>query len=116
VIGLPGDQIKIKDGQVYVNEQPISEPYIKEAPDYELEVLGDIGGRNALGQFIKPYGDSSEPIYVPSGMLFMMGDNRNSSEDSHVWGFVDQKRVIGKACLLFWRVLSCEDPAKKMLH
>jgi len=46
-----------------------------------------------------------DPIIVPAGHLFMMGDNRNNSEDSHVWGFLDQKRVIGRAYLLIWRRL-----------
>ena len=54
---------------------------------------------------IKPYKSSKEPVIVPAGHLFMMGDNRNNSEDGHVWGFLDQKRVIGRACLLFWRRL-----------
>ncbi len=106
VVGLPGEQIRVERGVgVFVNDQFLPEPYIKERPDYDLRVLGDICGRNAVGEFIKPYGDSNEPILVPPGKLLMMGDNRNNSEDGHVWGFVDQKRVIGKSCLLFWRLL-----------
>jgi signal peptidase I len=112
VIGVPGDQIKIEDGVVYINDQPLPEPYKAEKPAYNLHVLGDIGGRNSVGDYIKPYGDSTEPIIVPPNSLFMMGDNCNNSEDSHVWGFVDQKRVIGKACLMFWRLLPGE-PYKK---
>ncbi len=53
---------------------------------------------------IRPFGDearANDPIIVPAGHLFMMGDNRNNSEDSHVWGFLPQDRVIGRACLLF---------------
>lgn len=107
VIGVPGDQIKIKKGVgVFINDQLLPESsYVKEAPDYDINVLGDICGRNSVGDFIKPYGDSTEPVIVPPGKLFMMGDNRNNSEDSHIWGCVDQKRVIGKACLMFWRLL-----------
>lgn len=109
VVGLPGDQIKIKKGVgVFINDQLLPEPYVKEAPDYDISVLGDIGGRNAVGQFIKPYEDSSEPVLVPPGKLFMMGDNRNNSEDSHVWGFVEQSRVIGKTWVMFWRLLPGE--------
>jgi signal peptidase I len=109
VVGLPGEQVRVERGVgVFINDQFLPEPYIKERPNYDLRVLGDIGGRNAVGQFIKPYGDSSEPILVPPGKLLMMGDNRNNSEDGHVFGFVDQKRVIGKSCLIFWRLLPGE--------
>lgn len=108
VVGLPGDHIRITRGQgVYINGQLLDEPYVKEPPNYDRNVLGDIGGPSN-GRIIKPYGDPNDannPIIVPPGKLFMMGDNRNNSEDSHVWGFLPQERVIGKACLLFWRQL-----------
>jgi signal peptidase I len=104
VIGLPGERIRIQAGVgVFINDQLLDEPYVKERPNYNLSTLGDIGGRNGNGALLHPNGDSKEPIIVPAGHLFMMGDNRNNSEDSHVWGFLDQKRVIGRACLLFWR-------------
>jgi signal peptidase I len=103
VIGLEGDRIRVEKGVgVYINGQLLVEPYIKEKPNYSLELLGDIG----MGQhrpFFKDQALSQEPIVVPPGHLFLMGDNRNNSEDSHVWGFLDQKRVVGRACLLFWR-------------
>ena len=107
VIGLPGDRIRVQRGVgVFINEQLLDESrYVKERPNYELNVLGNIQGRSSQGVYLSPYGDSQEPIIVPAGHLFMMGDNRNNSEDSHVWGFLDQKRVIGRACLLFWRRL-----------
>ena len=110
VIGLPGDHIRVARNQgVFINGQLLPESsYIKELPAYDLNVLADIGGRSNSGQVIRPYGSPSqanEPIIVPKGHLFMMGDNHNNSEDSHVWGFLDQKRVVGRACLLFWRQL-----------
>lgn len=105
VIGLPGEHIRVVSGQgVYVNNVLIEEPYIKEAPDYSLNTLGDIGGSNTSREQIQPYKDkASDPIIVPAGHLFMMGDNRNNSEDGHVWGFLDEKRVIGRAWVLIWR-------------
>lgn len=111
VIGLPGDHIRIQAGQgVFINGQLLDESgYIKEPPAYSLSLLGEIGGRATDGSVIRPYADpakASEPIIVPPGHLFMMGDNRNNSEDSHVWGFLDEKRVVGRACLLFWRRLT----------
>jgi len=107
VIGLPGEKIKVQRGVgIFVDDQLLIEnSYIKDLPDYDLNVLGDIGGRNAEGEYIKPYGDSNEPIIVPARNLFLLGDNRNSSEDSHVWGFLDQSRIVGKSWLLFWRPL-----------
>lgn len=109
VVGLPGDHIRIQAGAgVYVNQQLLDESaYIKEVPNYDLNTLGDIGGRNTLGEFIHPYAKhANDPIIVPAGHVFMMGDNRNNSEDSHVWGFLDQKRVIGRAWVLIWRRLN----------
>lgn len=108
VIGLPGEKIRVQNGVgVFIDDQLLRESdYIKERPHYDLNVLGDIGGRNVSGGFLKPYGDSNDPIIVPAGHLFMMGDNRNNSEDSHVWGFLDQKRVVGRTCLIFWRWLT----------
>jgi len=79
VIGLPGDVIMVKDGKTYVNNKPLDEPYIQEPPLYE-------------------YG----PERVPEGKLFVMGDNRNDSNDSHQWGTLDRSRVLGKAMLIFW--------------
>ncbi len=107
VIGLPGDHMRVAKGVgVFVNDELLDESaYTRERPAYDLSMLGDIGGRSSTGEMIRPYPESNEPVIVPAGHVFMMGDNRNNSEDSHVWGFLDQKRVVGRACLLFWRRL-----------
>ncbi len=78
VIGLPGDYIKISGGMVYVNGEPIREPYIAAEPRYQNE------------------------WHVPEGTLFVLGDNRNSSSDSHNWGPVPLEYVIGKAVFVYW--------------
>jgi len=79
VIGLPGQQVQVSRGKVYVNGEPLAENYILEAPQYEMP-----------------------PVTVPTGQLFVMGDNRNDSNDSHVWGFLPIENVIGRAALRFW--------------
>ncbi len=78
VIGLPGDHIVIGNGKVSVNGQTLTEPYIAAAPNYSGE------------------------WNVPNGYLFVLGDNRNDSSDSHVWGFLPIQNVIGKALLIYW--------------
>ncbi|MFZ1040789.1 MAG: signal peptidase I [Anaerolineales bacterium] len=78
VIGLPGDHIVIGSGEVSVNGQTLTEPYIAAAPNYPGE------------------------WNVPNGYLFVLGDNRNDSSDSHVWGFLPIQNVIGKALLIYW--------------
>lgn len=78
VIGLPGDTIDIGGGIVRVNGQAITEPYIAELPGY------------------------TGTWKVPEGELFVLGDNRNRSSDSHDWGFVKQEWVVGKAILVYW--------------
>jgi signal peptidase I len=79
VIGLPGDTVAVTHGSVYVNDRLIIEPYIAESPNYAMS-----------------------PMVVPARQLFVMGDNRNNSNDSHVWGFLPQGNVIGHACFRFW--------------
>lgn len=109
VVGLPGDKLTVAKGVgVYINGQLLDEPYIKEKPNYDLKTLGDIGTTGRIAYDSRPQlspGQISEPIVIGKNQLFMMGDNRNNSQDSHVWGFLDQNRVIGRACLVFWRRL-----------
>ncbi len=77
VIGLPGDQVHITDGKVYINGELMLEPYLK--------VTTNRGG------------DWS----VPAGQIFVMGDNRNNSSDSRSWGFVPLENIIGRAELIY---------------
>jgi signal peptidase I len=79
VIGLPGETVEVRNGRVYINNEPLSEPYIADEPDYQ-------------------YG----PQTVPQGQYLVLGDNRNKSYDSHAWGFVPKENIIGRAVLRFW--------------
>lgn len=78
LIGLPGDVVRVEDGIVYVNDHPLIEPYISSPPAYE-------------GTWT-----------VPEDNFFVLGDNRNSSSDSHQWGFVPVEHIVGKAIFLYY--------------
>ncbi len=78
IIGVPGDTITIGGGKVVVDGTTLVEPYIKAEPQY------------------------SGHWAVPEGYVFVLGDNRNNSEDSHVWGLLPLHNVIGKALLIYW--------------
>lgn len=78
VIGLPGDTIKVMNGVVSVNAQILDEPYIADAPRYS-------------GEWI-----------VPEGNVFVLGDNRNDSSDSHQWGYLPLEKIVGKAVVIYW--------------
>lgn len=78
VIGLPGDTIRVSSGDVFVGDVLLDEPYISDSPDYD-------------GTW-----------EVPGDSLFVLGDNRNSSSDSHSWGMVPLDNVIGKAEIVYW--------------
>ena len=78
VIGLPGEEITISNGQVRVNGKALDEAYILKSPLY------------------------SGTWKVPDNQLFVLGDNRNNSSDSHNWGFVPMEYVIGKAVFVYW--------------
>ena len=98
VIGLPGDVIEIRKGEgVYINGKLLIEPYINEIANYNCTNLNDIEVYRRQGK--------SGKIIVPSKNYFLMGDNRNRSQDSHVWGFLDERRVVGKAAVIVWRML-----------
>jgi signal peptidase I len=104
VVGLPGDKIEVEKGiGIFVNGKLVSEAIDIPKPDYDLHSLGDIGGIAMTGAYVQPFGNSRAPIIVPPAQLFMLGDNHNNSGDSHVWGFLDENRVIGRDCFTIWR-------------
>lgn len=79
IVALPGNTVEIKMGVVYVNGSPLDEPYIKDQPSYTLQAKK-----------------------VPGNEYFVLGDNRNNSNDSHKGWTVPRQNIVGKAWLVIW--------------
>ena len=93
VIGLPGETIELKQKKVYVNGTPLDEPYVHflTPPSTEYQEVTSSDLRERFG-----------PVTVPPDQYFVMGDNRDNSQDSRYWGFLPRHYVKGKALLIYW--------------
>ncbi len=78
IIGLPGDTVTVREGQVFVNNTPLDEPYVSAPPHYD-------------GTWT-----------IEEGHVFVLGDNRNNSSDSQNWGSLRTEEIIGKAIVVYW--------------
>lgn len=107
VIGLPGDTIAISNGTIFRNGAALREPYENQAPKYDLSIRGYRIYVNGVAldphaAEIPPRSLWTAPNRIPRGYYFVLGDNRNYSDDSHVWGFVQRERFVGRAFLILW--------------
>ena len=92
VIGLPGETLELRAKKVYIDGQPLDEPYVhflEPASDAQETTLFDVRER---------YG----PVRVPEGQYFVMGDNRDNSQDSRYWGFLPRHYIKGRALMIYW--------------
>lgn len=86
IIGLPGEEVSLQDGDVFINGTKLTETYIP------TEVVTSGGGFLADGQSIQ----------IPEGHYFVLGDNREFSSDSRAWGFITKDAITGKAWVIYW--------------
>ncbi len=92
VIGLPGETLELRAKKVYINGQPLDEPYV-----HFLEPAAAAGEVTSF-DVRERYG----PVKVPAGQYFVMGDNRDNSQDSRYWGFLPRNYVKGRALMIYW--------------
>jgi signal peptidase I len=111
VIAGPGDSVRIKDGVVYRNGVALQEPYIPhgQRPNYELEIKNyglwvDGMPLDPQRAQIPPKSAWQAPDRIPDGNYLMLGDNRNDSDDSHLWGFLRRDQFVGHAFFVFWPI------------
>ncbi len=111
VIGLPGDRLKMVNKKVFIDGKPLDEPYVRfieppnnlfrdDFPRVDIPAYG-LEGKWWL-QMRKLVEDGE--LIVPEGHYFVMGDNRDDSQDSRYWGFVPQENIIGRPLVIYWSV------------
>lgn len=86
IIALPGEEVSVKNGSIFVNGQKLEEDYIP--PEIET----------TPGAFL----EEGETVVVPEDQFFVMGDNRDHSSDSRAWGFVEKDKITGRAWIIYW--------------
>lgn len=89
VIAIAGDTVEVRDGKLYINNKEMPEPYLDK-------------NRKTMVEDGEPLTEDFEPVKVPPGHIFVMGDNRRNSRDSRDIGTIDLNRVVGRAEFVFW--------------
>jgi signal peptidase I len=118
VVGLPGDHLRLRDGHVYIDGLPLREPYAIFRPsgrdsfrdDFPRMQSADPGVDSRWWIRMHTLVDHGE-LTVPRDSFFVLGDNRNDSEDSRYWGFVPRASIVGKPFLIYFSLRGMDDSA-----
>ena len=86
ILGLPGDKVSLREGDVYLNSKFLDENYISDS----VQTLGSA------------FLEDGQEVTVPSNQYFVMGDNRVASSDSRTWGFITKDAITGRAWIVYW--------------
>lgn len=89
LIGLPGDKLEIRNRVVYINDKPLDETAYAYHESTSNGYYSDVR-------------DNFGPSLIPEKKYFMMGDNRENSQDSRFWGFLDEDKIVGRAFIIYW--------------
>jgi len=103
-VGLPEETLEIRNDHVFINGEPLDEPYAYFEPNEQRS-------RQAQGLSSASPVSSFGPVTIPEGKIFAMGDNRYNSADSRYWGFVDTKTISGKGQIIYWS----HDPGQSLV-
>ncbi len=101
VVGLPGETVELKNHQILINGAVVDDSFAH----YMFPVMA--GDENATADVRQHYG----PVTVPAGQYFMMGDNRDNSEDSRYWGFMPEDHAKGRALMIYWSFGGSDRPS-----
>ena len=112
VIGVPGDRLRMVNKTVYINGKPLTEPYVRfleppsnlfrdNFPRTDMPIIYGMEGKWWL-EMRKLVEDGE--LIIPQGHYFVMGDNRDDSQDSRYWGFVPHENIIGRPLLIYWSI------------
>jgi signal peptidase I len=111
VVGLPGDRLRIEDGQVYVNGMLLDEPYATFEPAPPNQFRDNFPARIYTNPEVDPdwWRQMQSLIHngelvVPEGQYFVLGDNRNHSQDSRFWGFVPRRAIVARPLVIYFSI------------
>lgn len=109
VVGLPGDRLKITDRRVFINGRMLPEPYKVHRSESSGRFGDNFPTRSYLSYSTNEKWDvqleqwtQDDELLLPPGKFFVLGDNRDNSQDSRYWGFVDRENIIGRPLLIYW--------------
>ncbi len=116
VVAVAGDRVRLKHGRVWINEQPVEEPYAFYSPAAVDDFRDNFPSLRRTDPSLDPNwwmrlrrSIVDGELTVPRGQLFVLGDNRNDSEDSRYWGFVPEGDVVGRPFVVYFSVIPAAD-------